>query len=355
MTDFQQKLDLKNLLLGIIFFISAFYSSLNACVFIDSSPYCPGETISFGELDPSNIGSSWDWSGPNGFTASGSFFSISSTDSAYPGPGTHTYFVTVTYSDGSTNSCSHSIEVRLPDCFAHNGFIPNCADDDIQLFEDGGEVFAWDWSGPNGFTSTDHNPIIPTSSNMYPGAGTHNYFVTITDTNGGCSNTCFTDITIDPVPTCEASNSGPYCLGDPIELFETGVDGASWEWFSNSYNSTIRNPTMMNTDSNYPTSAGFKNFTVIVKGANPSCQSLCMTTVLLEDPPSCGTCPITRNLTDNYFSTLHMQASDNITADNTIQSTANVQYDAGIEISLTAGFEVELGAVFEAYIDGCTP
>lgn len=63
-------------------------------------------------------------------------------------------------------------------------------------------------------------------------------------------------------------------------------------------------------------------------------------------------CPTTLNYTNNILSGTYA-ASQSITASNTINSTQNVNFEAGNVVCLDIGFEVNQNADFSAIIDGC--
>ncbi|CAM4081839.1 MULTISPECIES: T9SS type B sorting domain-containing protein [Flavobacterium] len=75
---------------------------------------------------------------------------------------------------------------------------PVCVGGTINLTASGGNSYAW--TGPNGFTSTDQNPIIPNVTSLNNGQ----YSCTITGT-GGCDDTVTIDIIVGdseaPIPT----------------------------------------------------------------------------------------------------------------------------------------------------------
>ena len=65
-------------------------------------------------------------------------------------------------------------------------------------------------------------------------------------------------------------------------------------------------------------------------------------------------CPTNRDFTFDLSNSLLYEASNLITANNTIINAANeIIYDAGQCVILSDGFEVKLGAIFEAKVDGC--
>jgi len=72
------------------------------------------------------------------------------------------------------------------------------------------------------------------------------------------------------------------------------------------------------------------------------------------DFPSCPL-NIENELGDfSAFENGHYTADDYISENNTVQTDANIVYDAGQNITLTPGFEAESGSVFCGLINGCT-
>ncbi|MGH1386643.1 S8 family peptidase [Kordia sp.] len=66
-------------------------------------------------------------------------------------------------------------------------------------------------------------------------------------------------------------------------------------------------------------------------------------------------CPVSLNITTNVPSgTDTQEASNDITASNTISSGATAIYHAGTEVVLAPGFDALNGSIFRAYIEGCT-
>ncbi len=95
----------------------------------------------------------------------------------------------------------------LPGCSASSNS-PICDGFDLLLSESAGDAIAWDWEGPDGFTSNDQNPVIAAAS--LPAGGT--YTVTVTDING-CTFICSTDVIVNPNPIIDVSDC--VCAYDP--------------------------------------------------------------------------------------------------------------------------------------------
>ncbi len=98
-----------------------------------------------------------------------------------------------------------------------------CTGDTIKLTSSYGT--AYNWSGPNGFTSTLQNPVIPDASPVMAG----NYKIVVT--NAICTDTDTTSVIVNAIPlTPTISASGPLtiCNGDSVTL--TSSEGSTYLW-----------------------------------------------------------------------------------------------------------------------------
>ncbi len=142
---------------------------------------------------------------------------------------------TVTVNDGSsTKTGSVTVTVNpLPPATAGSN-TPVCAQQTLNLTSGGG--VSYDWSGPNGFTSTSQNPSISNVTTAASGT----YTVTVTSSLG-CTKTATTTVQINALPVPFATSNGPICSGSNLIL--TGSGGAGYSWTGpNSFSSTLQSP-----------------------------------------------------------------------------------------------------------------
>ncbi len=121
---------------------------------------------------------------------------------------------------------------------------------------------SYNWSGPDGFTSTDQNPTIESPID-YPRAGDY----TLTITEDGCtSDPASTNVQVNDWPEPNAIVNGvnilqgdnaQVCLGDNVTLETTPIPNATYSWtelnyteFSNQATTSINNITLAQ-DGNY--------------------------------------------------------------------------------------------------------
>jgi len=94
---------------------------------------------------------------------------------------------------------------------------PICEGDDIQLTASGGTNY--EWSGPNGFTSTEQNPILTNAQEIQSGQ----YFVTISE--GICSYEGQVNVVVNKPPRIDYSRINVGC--NNLGSITVGVTGGS--------------------------------------------------------------------------------------------------------------------------------
>ena len=149
------------------------------------------------------------------------------------------------------------------------------------------------WTGPAGFSSALQSPTIPNCTVAKGGE----YRLVVTDPYG-CSYTsqALTSVTVLAAPEATASNNGPRCTAQPIELYG-GPDGMSaYAWTGpNGFSSSDQNPFILNC-----TLANAGQYTLTVTAAN-GCTDIAITTVEVGDDPDWDgicvndNCPYTYN------------------------------------------------------------
>ncbi|OFY56538.1 MAG: hypothetical protein A2W93_03695 [Bacteroidetes bacterium GWF2_43_63] len=179
----------------------------------NTGSYCAGQNI---QLNATG-GTTYSWSGPNGFSSSLANPTISSSTTLHAG----TYSVIVTTANGCTDSETTNVVVNsIPVASAINDG-PHCAGETVNLTATGGISYAW--SGPAGFNSSAANPAITAATPAISGT----YAVVVSGT-GGCTSTASSVVTVNSLPTVSCSNGGPYCTGESIMLSALGASDYYW-------------------------------------------------------------------------------------------------------------------------------
>lgn len=117
------------------------------------------------------------------------------------------------------------------------------------------------WTGPNGFTSTEQNPVLNNIS--INSAGTY----TVTTNINGCSSTPAS--TVVNVNRAIVNSNGPVCEGSPLTLTASNIANASYFWTGpNGFTSTLQNPTVSNS-SHLNLSGTYQCYTTINSCTSP--------------------------------------------------------------------------------------
>ncbi|TWO30723.1 HYR domain-containing protein, partial [Seonamhaeicola sediminis] len=191
---------------------------------------------------------------------------------AFSPTSTQTYTVTGTDANGCQNTDSITVTVNpLPSVVANASDIEICLGDSVTLTGSGASSYTWD----NGITN--NVAFSPTS--------TQTYTVTGTDANG-CQNTDSITVTVNPLPTVSASNNGPVCIGDTINLNATFTNNGSsssavsYSWTGpNGFSSSLEDPSLT------AVLASDGIYTVSVTDNN-GCVNTATTTVTVTPDPS---------------------------------------------------------------------
>ena len=192
--------------------IYSFFQSTCAAVNVSSnSPVCAGNTINL----TSSGGTSYSWSGPNGFIGSEQNPSILNSSTAMAG----TYTVIVTAASGCTVTDTSNVKVYASTVATAGSNSPVCEGSTINLASSGGTSFSW--SGPNSFISNLQNPSIPNATTSMAGV----YTVTVAASNG-CIGTANVNVTVNALPLVSiTSSSSSMCVNDQRTLTGSPAGG----------------------------------------------------------------------------------------------------------------------------------
>ena len=117
---------------------------------------------------------------------------------------------------------------------------PLCVGSSLNLSAPSGGS-SYSWTGPNGFSSTQQNPVVSKVQ------VTANGIYTVKRTLFIATCTATVSVVINAKPVVSALSNSPVCAGASIGLSATGGDNYSWAGPSG-FSSTLSNPTRTNAD-----------------------------------------------------------------------------------------------------------
>jgi len=204
----------------------------------NSGPVCQGDSI---VLNASNVtGAIYYWSGPAGFASNQQNPVIKNM--GLNKTGVYSVYVEVT---GCGVSASNSISVRLypvPQTPTISGITSLCEGDSLKLTGNvigAGNNVQYNWSGPIGYNSQAKNILLGNVSALQTGS----YSLYVVD-SGCASSVAATSVNVRVRPaTPLASNNGPVCAGNDIQLNASTVTGSVYKWTGpNGFLSSSQNP-----------------------------------------------------------------------------------------------------------------
>ena len=143
--------------------------------------------------------------------------------------------------DGSTTNRNSPIMIGSlvnPSTPTTSNNSPVCTGNILSLTASTVAGATYTWTGPNGFTSTQQNPIVSTNATTAM-EGTYSCVAQI----DGCSSQAgTTNVIINQATT---SNNGPVCAGNQLTLTASIIPGATYFWSGpNGFSSSSQNPTV---------------------------------------------------------------------------------------------------------------
>lgn len=121
---------------------------------------------------------------------------------------------------------------------SNNG--PICAGNTLNLSASTISGAQYQWTGPNGFSSTEQNPSIPNA--QLGASGTYSVVATL---NGCSSQPQSTVATVNAIPATPVASASPnpVCGNTALNLSATTISGASYLWTGPAgFSSTLQNP-----------------------------------------------------------------------------------------------------------------
>ncbi|MEM9990838.1 MAG: HYR domain-containing protein, partial [Bacteroidota bacterium] len=198
---------------------------------VDDPVACVGENIELAADDLQIPGATYQWTLPNGTTFDGTVLTI--IGAQLDNDGTYTINVITPAGCTFTNTTEITV-VAAPTVEAdHNSEEVLCGGgvEDLRLTATSNDdIVAWAWTGPNGFTDTLQNPVIPMATSTASG----NYTVVATTANG-CMGEATIEVTIrerPEMPTLAINGGSPAdgttiigCVADTFNLIGLDYQG----------------------------------------------------------------------------------------------------------------------------------
>ena len=265
----------KNNCVSAISSVNIVVNDLPPAPFIGSnSPVCTGAILNLNSTT-NQVGTTYAWTGPNGYTSTSSSPIINNV--SFSNQGTYSAYA---YLNGCQSASSSSLTVTVkqtPNAPVASSNTPVCANGALQLFATNLPGTTYVWSGPTSYASTIQNPII-TNASVY-GSGTY----TVNAILQGCySAPATTNVVVLPTPPNPTVSNLNVCQGSgPQSLTAVGVN---LKWYTTlvggigNVTAPVINPTIVGTSPYYVTQT--------INGCESNRQALVVTVLAQPNQPS---------------------------------------------------------------------
>jgi len=238
-----------------------------------NNPACIGQRLS---LSATGTGTSYTWTGPNGFTSVDSVAVVNNVSIFNAG-----VYSVYAIAQGCTATVAATINITVnpsPSTPIASSNAPVCENGLLNLFATVVPGATYFWSGPNGFTANTQNatlnPIPLSSAGIY----------SVVSIVSSCSSSvAVTSVVVNATPAAPVLNSNnPVCTGGVLSLSATGPGGATYSWTGpNAFAANIQNPFISGVTL---AASGIYSATSVVGGCNSPTATLNIN-VLTSPPP----------------------------------------------------------------------
>lgn len=187
----------------------------------NNGPLCANDTLKLTSVSTTS-GVTYSWAGPGSFTSGSADTIIANAQTGISG----TYTATA-HLNGCNKSDSTTVLIKPnPTATTLTSNTPLCTGDTLKLLSStstNGTTYTW--SGPNSFTSTTRNSLVPNVSTSASG------WYKLSLGLNGCIITDSIQATVYPIPATPTINfQPPICVGDTLKISANNLSGATYYW-----------------------------------------------------------------------------------------------------------------------------
>jgi rRNA maturation protein Nop10 len=277
---------------------NVFVGHLELPVITATSPVCSGDLLNIRTQFSSDA--TYSWTGPNGYTSNLHDFYITQSNP------THSGVYSLNANVPGCGGISNSISVTVNDPFPLNPQMssnsPICVGSDLVLGVANHPSANYMWTGPNGFTSNNRNPIVNFAQSS--ASGVYSVMVHVP----GCPSRGLQVVTsVNPLPTINTSSNSPLCAGSALFLnasITPSITPVSWAgpngFSSNMLGASISNVQTLNSG-NYTFFVNVPGCGVLQSVRNVVVNSAVTTTAVTGSTTVCvgNTLSLSASLTQN--------------------------------------------------------
>ena len=258
----------------------------------NNGPLCLGDSLEITSYSTSsNV--TYSWTGPGSFSSTNqniTKYNVGFSDSG-------NYYLTLALNGCNRYDTVHVSINAIPAAPTMSSNSPLCVGASLNLSASSSTPgVTYQWTGPNGFSTTIQNPVI--NPVVLADSG---YYIVKAILNG-CKSADTTHVTVKPLPAIPTTtNNSPICAGDTLKITSNSTtSGVSYSWTGpNSYSSTSQNITIPNSGTS---NSGTYNLTVSLNACSVYASVIAVVNIVPATPTMGSNSPVCTNTSLNLTS-----------------------------------------------------
>ena len=217
--------------------------------FQHSAPTCLGDTTHFNDFSttPNGYIDSWEWDFGDGTTITINYPDDPNVSHLYTDDGDYLVSLTVTDSDGCSNSITKTVSV-VPNPVANFAYTNACYGELVEFTDqssanNGSQIVDWFWNFDDPASGSNNTSTLQNPTHLFTDAGTYDVRLVIQNQEG-CADTIIEAVDVNtPAGVDFTADRDTACLMEIIQFNGIGTDIVSWYWeFGDGGTDIVQNP-----------------------------------------------------------------------------------------------------------------
>lgn len=236
----------------------------------NNGPRCQGTALNFSNTVTGGGALTYNWQGPNGFTANTP--SISFATSQPSNTGVYNFSVVSTFTNGGTcmaTSSSSAAVVPVAQVSVTPSFT-QCQGTNINLTSGVPGATSYTWQGPNSYTSSLSSPILNFVTPNQSGNYTVTAYFASNQTSLVCTSSAISNVSIVPMTQVTVTPSQVVCQGSNITFSAGALSNPIYIWQGPNFTSTLQSNSINSVN---PTNTGSYSVVALWSIGQVSCST----------------------------------------------------------------------------------
>jgi PKD repeat protein len=225
-------------------------NALPTANFLHNAPVCLEDSVEFINISttPNGYITQWIWDFGDGTNTTINFPDDPNVSHSYSNTGTFQVTLTVTDSDGCTNSTFRNV-IIVANPIADFTYTPACNEEPVYFFDlsstnGGNSLVSWYWDFGDPASGINNTSTLQNPSHVFTTGGSFSVLLIVTNTDG-CTDSISKPVSVNPLPEVTiTTDSDTICVNTLANFYGSGSPNiVTWLWsFGDGGTSVLQNP-----------------------------------------------------------------------------------------------------------------